>query len=231
MYNYDSIFRATQNAVITMYVGYVIAYLIGAIILGCITKSINRKKGYDGGFAWGFWLGIIGIIGIIVVACRSGRQVTTFEYTPRYGNDSLSSHNSGWKCVCGTTNSNGLTVCPICKRSKDEQIMKTVQSVVTTDKIECPHCGAKNNKSNAFCFACGKSITMSEPAQIPEPEVNAPVPVISEVIKPAPVKSEPSESTLNDNLQLLEKLAKLHEQGILTDDEFAQKKAVILEKI
>ena len=42
-------------------------YLIVAIICGFITKSMNENKGYDGGFAWGFFLSIIGII---VVAVR-----------------------------------------------------------------------------------------------------------------------------------------------------------------
>lgn len=34
---------------------------------GAITKRINEDKGYDGGFAWGFFLGVMGIV---VVACR-----------------------------------------------------------------------------------------------------------------------------------------------------------------
>jgi hypothetical protein len=40
-------------------------------IFGVITRSINRNKGYDGGFAWGFFLGIVGII---VVAIRPFNQ-------------------------------------------------------------------------------------------------------------------------------------------------------------
>ncbi len=48
-------------------IGYIIGGLIACIIFGCITKYINESKGYNGGFAWGFWLNIIGII---VVACK-----------------------------------------------------------------------------------------------------------------------------------------------------------------
>ncbi len=42
-------------------------YLILSVVFGCITNSMAVNKGYDGGFGWGFWLGIIGII---VVAVR-----------------------------------------------------------------------------------------------------------------------------------------------------------------
>ena len=48
-----------------------IFYLIVAIICGLITKSMNENKGYNGGFAWGFFLSIIGII---VVAVRPFNQ-------------------------------------------------------------------------------------------------------------------------------------------------------------
>ncbi|MDE6798004.1 MAG: hypothetical protein K2J36_08360 [Ruminococcus sp.] len=44
-----------------------LAVLINAVIWGFITKTISRNKGYKGGFWWGFWLNIIGVI---VVACR-----------------------------------------------------------------------------------------------------------------------------------------------------------------
>ncbi|MGD1822188.1 MAG: hypothetical protein ACPKM0_05410 [Pleomorphochaeta sp.] len=45
--------------------------LIFCIICGLITRSINKSKGYDGGFWWGFFLLIIGII---VVAIRPFNQ-------------------------------------------------------------------------------------------------------------------------------------------------------------
>ena len=36
-------------------------------VFGAVTKAINRNRGKDGGFWWGFFLGIIGII---IVAVR-----------------------------------------------------------------------------------------------------------------------------------------------------------------
>ena len=45
---------------------FLISILAGCIC-GSITDCIAKSKGYDAGFAWGFWLGVIGII---VVAVR-----------------------------------------------------------------------------------------------------------------------------------------------------------------
>ena len=39
-------------------------------IFGTTTRRMSRSKGYEGGFAWGFFLGVIGII---VVAVRPDR--------------------------------------------------------------------------------------------------------------------------------------------------------------
>ncbi|MDE6426262.1 MAG: hypothetical protein K2K89_09040 [Ruminococcus sp.] len=44
-----------------------VGVLIQALIWGFITKTILKNKGYKGGFAWGF---LLGIIGVIVVACK-----------------------------------------------------------------------------------------------------------------------------------------------------------------
>lgn len=45
--------------------------ILVSVVCGFITKSMNQNKGYDGGFAWGFFLWIIGII---VVAVRPFNQ-------------------------------------------------------------------------------------------------------------------------------------------------------------
>ena len=49
------------------------------IVLGAITAGMNTSKGYYGGFAWGFFLGIIGII---VVRCK-GKHICTFRQIKR----------------------------------------------------------------------------------------------------------------------------------------------------
>lgn len=74
-------------------------------------------------------------------------------------------------------------------------------------KVVCPHCGAMNKATNSSCFACGKS--------------------------PSSEKSEIADAVeiADDPVSLLEKLAKFHEQGILTDEEFQKKKSKLLTKI
>lgn len=44
-----------------------VIYLIMAIVCGYIAKSVAANRGMEGGFWWGF---LLGIIGIIVVAVR-----------------------------------------------------------------------------------------------------------------------------------------------------------------
>jgi len=42
--------------------GIIIGTFISAIICGALSASLHDKKGYGGGFWWGFFLGIIGLI-------------------------------------------------------------------------------------------------------------------------------------------------------------------------
>ena len=48
-------------------------YIILGLICGFVTKSMNEEKGYTGGFWWGFFLDILGIIVIAVrpYTCRN----------------------------------------------------------------------------------------------------------------------------------------------------------------
>ena len=46
---------------------YFITWLIIAVIFGAVSKVITSNRGMKGGFWWGFFLGVIGII---VVAVR-----------------------------------------------------------------------------------------------------------------------------------------------------------------
>lgn len=128
-------------------IAYGIGVLIGCIIFGCITKYINENKGYQGGFAWGFFLTWIGII---VVACKpDNRQYVQQEHKSMY--PQAATPVKTWRCAsCGAENSDKINYCLRCRADRSE---------VQAEKIKCPHCGANNNKTNSTCFACGKSLT------------------------------------------------------------------------
>lgn len=68
----------------------------------CICKLINEHKGYIGRATWG----LLGLIGIIIVACRSnntkGTQVTQQDV---YNKNQQILSTGGWQCYkCGSAN-------------------------------------------------------------------------------------------------------------------------------
>ena len=67
-YSYGNYDRAILAATIIPIIISLVVSIGLAIGLGFLTKHMNEKKGYTGGFAWGFWLGVIGVI---VVACKT----------------------------------------------------------------------------------------------------------------------------------------------------------------
>lgn len=127
--------------------GYALGSLAVCVILGFVTKHINESKGYSGGFAWGFWLNLIGVI---VVACKpDNRSYTQREYQPMYPQAQV--QEKTWRCSnCGHENSDKLNYCLKCRSDR---------FVVQSKKITCPYCGASNNEKNTVCFACHKSLT------------------------------------------------------------------------
>lgn len=110
------------------FIGYCVVVIIVSCIFGAITKNINENKGYDGGFAWGFFLGIIGII---VVACRSDApkssyvsdRVSRLEAVSR----GESSAQRSWQCgFCRRMNTDYMTTCE-CGKSKAESMQRRIE--------------------------------------------------------------------------------------------------------
>ena len=60
-----------------------VIYIIVGLVCGFVTKTMNEEKGYDGGFLWGFFLTILGII---VVAVR--------PYNPDKNKDTKNDYHS-----------------------------------------------------------------------------------------------------------------------------------------
>ena len=72
-------------------------------------------------------------------------------------------------------------------------------------------------------------LTISRGHQTDGPRPPAPrLAIVAQAEPPAPVS--PAYRPLHDRLTALERLARLHEQGALTDGEFAAEKALILER-
>lgn len=180
---------------------FLIAYLIQGVIFGVITRYVANSKGYDGGFAWGFWLGIIGLL---VVGFRPNIQnEASAEYKPMYPH-AIPDEKPKWECGCGAMNPDSLDYCLSCRRMRGEYKPAPTEP--------CPHCGAANKITNEVCFACNK-------------------PLKSEVSDETPVALNETGASADDCFAVLESLAKLHDKGILTDAEFEQKKAEVLSKI
>ena len=100
-----------------MGMGPVILAIFIGLINGCLwgfaTKTINENKGYEGGFAWGFFLGIIGLI---VVLCRSSVDYTAF--TSSYSQSTQRQMPSGgWACDCGRVHNAYESSC-VCGKTK-----------------------------------------------------------------------------------------------------------------
>lgn len=194
------------------FIGLIIGYCISGLIFGFICQHVAESKGYDTGFAWGFWLGMIGLI---VVAVKPDiRQTSPVAYTPMYPN-AAPAPDKKWTCTCGAKNSMSLSYCTACRRTRGEA--KPVR------KVSCPHCGASNNESNVLCFACNRSMKEEPAASAAAPA--APAAVADEAPGAAELPAK------KDLCELLEKLYDLHERGILTDEEYTQKKAQILERM
>lgn len=189
---------------------YLIGYLIGGIIFGLITQYVAESKGYNGGFWWGFFLGLIGLL---VVGFRPNINTSPANASQRPSSNSDSSQywsrisacnvQKTWTCICGEINSDKLQYCTKCR-------IPRVSGDVSINKIECPYCHAMNNKANTVCFACSKSIVVESDKH-----------VISEAV---PIAVDQFADTLRE-------ISKLHDQGILNDEEYSEKKASILAKM
>ena len=125
-YGYDS------SSILIYLLVYIFVGIGVACIFGAITKGINESKGYYGGFAWGFWLGWIGII---VVACRQPNQYVPKEsiivpaknvnQPPHAFNAQPTLTPDGWRCSCGRVNARYISSCA-CGINKNEAITKAV---------------------------------------------------------------------------------------------------------
>lgn len=100
--------------------------LILNCVCGACTGCINTSKGYKGGFAWGF---LLGVFGIIAVACR--------PYEINFFCEKLASFNNA-------------------ETSQDDTEDTAPQQL--SQQIICPSCGSPSPAESTFCPKCGRSL-------------------------------------------------------------------------
>ena len=109
---------------------YLLAWLIPACICGAVSRYISKNKGYEGGFAWGFFLGLIGIV---VVASK--RDLTYGDPIQPMGR---------WFCArCNAANADTANFCGNCGETRPNHWI-------------CQGCSAGNPLSGRFCQKCGR---------------------------------------------------------------------------
>lgn len=123
----------------------IIGMIIYCDIMGFVTKTISKNKGYDGGFWWGF---LLGIFGIIIVACKPVNPNPTnhdSSYSSALGLYAQEEENKrilasgGWKCAnCNTVNFDYMTTgkCGVSKSNNVPIERPKSKSVLETEEKE-----------------------------------------------------------------------------------------------
>ena len=223
-YYYDYYVESASRAMTGYYIAYIVISLISGVIFGCITKSINEKKGRDGGFAWGFWLGVIGII---VVACRPAIE---YDDGQSYYRNPQQMSSGGWQCSCGRTHSAYETSC-VCGGSKrNAPVVIQPPAAPAQPQAWICTCGRHHAPYESSC-ACGKLRSMVLGA----PNVGRPIPTAPPAVMPGEhskqdfTSSKPAAApNENDNIQTLRKYKSLLDEGVITQEEYDAKKKELL---
>ncbi len=133
----------------------VILFLIVSFICGTICQSISKSRGMEGGFWWGFFLWVIGIIVVAVRPNDKSAPSTSSDPSPERSS-SPSSIEGGWKCsFCGKMNYSYEAKCS-CGRSRWDSPEPKKKPIQETAK--CPQCGANIRSNSKFCAECGTSL-------------------------------------------------------------------------
>lgn len=134
---------------------WLVGLVVQGLIFGFAAQHIAESKGYQTGFAWGFWLSWIGLLVVVarpnlvvpVQTDNGSRLMHLAETMPEARASNVPDHR--WQCECGAKNPAGAAVCQSCRRPRDSAERRY-------EKVRCPHCGAMTRKENRLCFACNQ---------------------------------------------------------------------------
>ena len=128
-----------------------IGYLVTGILFGLLTNYLAKNKGYDSGFWWGFFLGVIGLIVVGFRRDISQQQQSVNPTSNGYLNRIMTENaekrlSDQWICLhCSAKNPPSLNYCFNCRRGKEENVKWTCS------------CGAINKMTNTKCWVCERA--------------------------------------------------------------------------
>ncbi len=132
--------KGGENVMEFYYFIVAVSSIVSAIVLGIAARTINENKGYDGGFAWGFFLGWIGLI-VVMSRDEVHSYRANAEYDSRLSTYSQEVNNrrilndGDWKCnKCGTTNPHYQTTC-ICGLGKQENKTYNINETTSVESV------------------------------------------------------------------------------------------------
>lgn len=114
---------------------WIFVAIIQGLIWGFVAQVVSENKGYEDGFFWGFFLGIIGII---VVACKpdnnsSYASALLSKETEEESNKRLL-RDGGWECTCGRVNPSYTGTCACGKTKADAEAKKAEEKKAAEKK-------------------------------------------------------------------------------------------------
>ena len=94
----------------------VLAGIVSAVVMGVVARKISENKGYEGGFLWGFFLGILGVI---IVASKPDNHA---------GYNQRQMQQGGWRCAkCHHVNPGYVTICSCGLLKTEDALIKYKQ--------------------------------------------------------------------------------------------------------
>lgn len=213
-----------------------IATLIEACIFGAITKAINENKGYEGGFWWGFFLGVIGII---VVAVRPHYYTLGYNtpedaiYTSKTTAEKPIDMDApvpegGWRCSCGRVHEayESSCSCGEDKHGAKKAIAKSLREKLPTPPTNpqdwtCT-CGKEHPSYETSCI-CGTTKYEVLTANIVLPESTP-----ESAPPPEPAIDHAPDPTSDEGIETLRKYKSLLDDGLITQEDYDTKKKQLL---
>ena len=225
---------------------WILGGFICSLIFGSVASGIAQGKGYEDqeGFWWGFFLGVIGLL---IVACKPDQH--GYYYHQRESEDKK--EQNSWTCVCGRKNADSMQYCTFCRRTKKE----SMEALGSENAVQDVGAASAGSTTPGPAGNVPLLTAVQNAADEKNAEQAAPIYGAAEekpdgekgradttVSAEAAAADEKTEEKRNDGaayaasspedaeyaMEVIRRLGNLHEQGVLTDEEFKNKKTQLL---